>query len=285
MTSCNECEGKEPNWYLSASSAERDSDNFNIIYKDVTVRVKGLPIAYIPYLRMPDPSVRRARGFLVPEAVLTSNLASGLKIPYFIPFGSSSDLLITPYFSSKTATLEYRFRKKFRNGELIGNGSFSDDDLVNNDLRYFSQLVGNYKLGYGIDLNFDIGTVGDSSYLGDYVYSEESEFNSEISLKKTIVQKQQFFYGDLSYLRENEQDNSLDEYYSLSGSYIKEISPEDLAGRLRLSANLNSSVNVNDAIVFPALLVLHLWELITISELLLVHYNSPTIYMVNIIHS
>ena len=246
VTSCDECEGKQPNWYLSASSAKRDGENSNIVYKDVTVRVKGLPIAYIPYLRMPDPSVDRARGFLVPEAVLTSNLASGLKLPYFIPLGLSSDLLITPYFSSKTKTLEYRYRKKFRKGELTVNGSFSDDDLINNDLRYFSQLVGNYQMGYGIDLNFNVGKVGDSSYLGDYVYSEESELNSEISLKKTIVEKEQFFDGDLSYLRETEQDNSLDEYYSLSGSYIKDISPASLPGKLRLSANLNSSVNVND---------------------------------------
>ena len=246
VTSCDECEGKEPNWYLSASSAKRDSENSNIIYKDVTVRVKGLPVAYIPYLRMPDPSVDRARGFLVPEAVLTSNLASGLKLPYFIPMGLSSDFLLTPYFSSKTNTLEYRYRKKFRNGDLSVTGAFSHDDLVNNDLRYFSQLVGNYQLSYGISLNFNVGTVGDSSYLGDYVYSEESEFNSEISLKKTIVEKQQFFDGDLSYMREKEQDNSLNEYYSLSGSYITEISPVDLPGRLRLSANLNSSVNVND---------------------------------------
>ena len=246
VTSCEECEGKEPNWYLSASSAKRDSENSNIVYKDVTVRVKGLPIAYIPYLRMPDPSVNRARGFLVPEAVLTSNLASGLKIPYFVPLGLSSDLLITPYFSSKTKTLEYRFRKKFRNGELTVNGAFSDDDLVNNDLRYFSQLVGNYQMGYGVDLNFNVGKVSDSSYLGDYVYSEESEFNSEISLRKTIVEKQQFFDGDLSYLRETEQDNSLDEYYSLSGLYIKDISPVNVPGKLSLSANLNSSVNVND---------------------------------------
>ena len=107
--------------------------------------------------------------------------------------GLSSDLLLTPYFSSKTKTLEYRYRKKFRKGELTVNGAFSDDDLMNNDLRYFSQLVGNYQLGYGIDLNFNVGKVGDASYLGDYVYSEESEFKSEISLRKTIVEKQQFF--------------------------------------------------------------------------------------------
>ena len=118
--------------------------------------------------------------------------------------------------------------------------------MVNKELRYFSQFVGDFKLGYGVDLNFNLGKVGDQSYLGDYGYSEESEFNSEISLEKTIVEKRQFFDGDLSYLREKEQDNSLDEYYSLSGTYIKDISSGSLPGKLRLSANLNSSINVND---------------------------------------
>ena len=98
VTSCEECEGKEPNWYLTASSAKRDIENSNIVYKNVTVRVRGLPVAYIPYLRMPDPSVERARGFLVPEAVLTSNLATGLKLPYFIPIGSSSDFNYSLFF-------------------------------------------------------------------------------------------------------------------------------------------------------------------------------------------
>ena len=86
---------------------------------------------------MPDPSVGRARGFLVPEAVLTSNLAIGLKLPYFIPTSLSSDILMTPYLSSKTRTLEYRYRKKFRNGDLTIKGAFSNDSLVRNELRYF----------------------------------------------------------------------------------------------------------------------------------------------------
>ena len=35
-------------------------------------------------------------------------------------------------------------RTKFRKGELTINGAFSDDDLASNNIRYFSQLVGNY---------------------------------------------------------------------------------------------------------------------------------------------
>ena len=86
VTSCQECEGQDPNWYLSASSVKRDVENTNIVYKNVVVRVKGVPVAYIPYLRMPDPSVDRAQGFLIPEAVLTKS-SYWFKITVFYSIG------------------------------------------------------------------------------------------------------------------------------------------------------------------------------------------------------
>ena len=246
VTSCEICEDEEPNWYLTASSAERDIENLNIVYRNVTVRVRGFPVAYVPYLRMPDPSVSRARGFLVPEAALTSNLATGLKLPYFIPIGSSRDLLITPYFSSKTNTLEYRYRQKFRRGDLTISGAFSNDEISPNKLRYFSQAVGSFKVGYGVNLKFDLGKVGDNSYLGDYAYSEDSDLDATIAFEKIIVEKQQFFEGDLGYFRETGQSSSLEEYYFLSGSYVENINQGYLPGKLRLLADLNSSLSVND---------------------------------------
>ena len=246
VTSCEECEDKDPNWYLTASSAKRDFENSNIIYRNVTLRVKGLPVAYLPFLRMPDPTVDRAQGFLVPEAALTSNLATGLKLPYFVPIGLSRDILLTPYFSTKTNTFEYRYRQKFTNGDLVLNGSISNDELIKNKWRYFSRAVGSFDMLYDINIKFDLGKVGDDSYLGDYVYSEESDFNSEINLGKTVVKKHQFFDGNLSYLKEKEQGSALDEYFALSGSYSRDISSVKIPGKLRLSANLNSSLNVND---------------------------------------
>ena len=117
--------------------------------------------------------------------------------------------------------------------------------MVNTELRYISQIQGSFKLGYGVELNLDLSKVSDNSYLRDYVYSGENEFNSEISLVKTIVKKEQFFDGDLSYLRKKEQDNSLNEYYNLYGLYIKDISSGKLPGKLRLTTNLNSAVNLN----------------------------------------
>ena len=129
---------------------------------------------------------------------------------------------------------------------MVIKGAISEDDLLENDIRYFYKLIGGFDLGYGVDLNFNIGKVGDSSYLGDYVYSKDSDFDSKISVGRALVEQQRFFDGSLNYLREKKQDNSLDEYYSLTGSYLQNVSHPSLPGILRLSANLNSSINVTD---------------------------------------
>ena len=51
MTSCEECENGSPLWYFTASSATNDIQNKNIIYRNVTLRLSGLPLVYIPYLQ------------------------------------------------------------------------------------------------------------------------------------------------------------------------------------------------------------------------------------------
>ena len=57
ITSCEECESGLPLWYFTASSATNDVQNQNIIYRNVTLRLSGIPIGFIPYLRLPNPTV------------------------------------------------------------------------------------------------------------------------------------------------------------------------------------------------------------------------------------
>lgn len=245
VTSCKQCEEKEPNWYFKAASAQRDLQNLNIIYRDVVLRVKGIPIAYLPYLRLPDPSVDRARGFLVPEAVLTSNLGAGLKLPYFVPIGNSRDILISPFLTPKTNTLEFRYREKFRSGDLILKGAVSNDQIFGERLRYFYKADGEFQLSYGVNLGFNFGRVSDNSYLGDYSYSADNEIESKISLDKVLVAPSRFFEGGLTYYRDTDDRNALSEYYSFDGSFVKNIQQKFLPGNLYFDTRINSSLNVN----------------------------------------
>ena len=245
VTSCEECENKKPNWYLTASKAKRDLDNRDVIYQDLTVRVKGLPVAYIPYVRLPDPSVKRAKGFLVPQAVITSNLGAGAKLPYFIPIGKSRDILLTPYIAPKTRTLEYRYREVLYNGDFSISGALSNDETFQNKLRFFYKAFGNFKLRHGVNLGFNFGQVSDNSFLGDYSYSEKSELQSKVTLDKMLVSGSRFFEGSLRYVRDRGDGVALSEYYSLDGNYLKRFDQNILPGNFYLNTRINSSLNIN----------------------------------------
>ena len=243
ITSCNECEEKAPQWHFTASSASRDLQNLNVIYRDVTVRVKDFPIAYIPYLRLPDPTVERAQGFLTPIIALTSNLGVGTKLPYFIPIGGSRDILVTPLVSSNSRTVEYRYRQVFRNGSLRIDGAVSSDTLSEKKIRSFYRAQGGFQLPYDIQLGYDIGQSSEKSYLNDYGFNATEDFDSEIDLEKIIVNKNRLFNGQIKF-KDNEDDISTSQrYVSILGNFSQVLKQNIVPGNLRLGANLNSSMN------------------------------------------
>ena len=246
ITSCEECENGLPFWYFTASSATNDVPNKNIIYRDVTLRVRGFPLGYIPYLQLPNPNVDRARGFLIPGLTITSNLGFGIKLPYFIPIGHSRDLLLTPYISPKTKTLEYRYRQKFSNGDLTIKGALSQDDVSNKDIRSYYEASGNFELAYGLKLEIEAGQTNDDTYLGDYSYAFEDDLDTNISLGKAVVNQERLFTGDLNYVRDEKDDRTLEEFYFVSGLYKKRLNQFLLPGNLFFEAEVNSALNVAD---------------------------------------
>ena len=243
ITSCEDCDGKTPQWHFTASSASRDLQNLNVIYRDVTVRIKGFPIAYIPYLRLPDPTVERAQGFLIPVIALTSNLGIGLKLPYFIPLGENRDILVTPLFSPNSRTVEYRYRQAFRNGSLQIDGAVSSDILSQKKIRSFYRAQGDFKLPYGIQLKYDIGQSSENSYLNDYGFNDTQDFDSEIDLEKTIANKYRLFNSHVKFKDKKDDNSTSARYVSVVGDFSQVLDQSIVPGNVRLRANINSSMN------------------------------------------
>ena len=246
ITSCEECEDGLPFWYFTASSATNDVQNKNIIYRDVTLRVRGFPIGYIPFLQLPNPNVDRAGGFLIPGLTITSNLGVGMKLPYFIPIGHSRDLLLTPYISPKTKTIEYRYRQKFSNGDFTIKGALSQDDISNKGIRSYYEASGDFELAYAVKLEIDAGQTNDDTYLDDYSYGSDDDLYTDISLGKIVVNQERLFAGDLNYVRDKKDDSTLEEFFSISGMYKKHLDQNMFPGNLFFEAEVNSALNVAD---------------------------------------
>ena len=76
-TPCNRCEGKQPLWQLRAKDIHHDTVAQDIIFKHAFLDVKDMPVAYLPYWRMPDFSVKRRSGFLAPSFSSTHFMRTG----------------------------------------------------------------------------------------------------------------------------------------------------------------------------------------------------------------
>ncbi|MGO4915466.1 LPS-assembly protein LptD [Pseudogemmobacter sp. W21_MBD1_M6] len=184
-SSCQVCASNPvPLWQIRARKIVHDQQERQLYFYDAQFRVAGVPVAYFPRLRLPDPTLKRARGFLFPTIRTTSQLGYGIKAPYFIPIGDHSDLTLTPYVSPKTRTLEFRYRRAFEKGDIEVNGAFSDDTLTP-DGRSYLFVTGGFDLPKQFRLTLDLKAVSDSAYLLDYDYGYQDRLPSTVGITRT----------------------------------------------------------------------------------------------------
>jgi len=185
-SSCRICAGsRTPFWEIRSSRVIHDQQERQLYFDNAQLRVMGLPVFYTPRLRLPDPTLERATGFLIPRLRSTSRLGTGVKLPYFIRMGDHRDLTLTPYLSSSTTTLEYRYRQAFRKGNVRIAGAVSDDDILRGNTRGYLFADGEFELPRDYRLGFDLEHTSDNAYLLDYGFSGKDRLDSALSLART----------------------------------------------------------------------------------------------------
>ena len=186
-SSCTICKGNStPLWEIRAASVVHDTLEHQIWFSGAQLRFWGVPVAYLPLLRVPDPDLQRAAGFLIPSVRTTTLLGTGVFVPYFMPIGDSRDLTITPYLTtSQDRTVNLRYREAYRTGQVTINGAISDDDLLGPGLRGYLSAEGHLGLPQGFNLNFNLIGVSDPAYLLDYGITDADRLQSTIEISRT----------------------------------------------------------------------------------------------------
>lgn len=249
-TSCRVCSpGQTPLWHIRARRVVHDTEKRQLYFDDAHFRVGPFPIFYLPRLRLPDPTLDRATGFLIPRIASNTSLGTGVKVPYFIKLGDHRDLTLTPYVSPKTRTLEFRYRQAFRRGRITFNGAYTDDDVRVDEPRYYVFGSGTFGLGRDYSLSFDVETVSDDAYLPLYAYSFKTRLDSAINLSR--ARRDQFIQvGGIVYdsLRANEIQSQLPTIV-LDGKYVQRFFPDRLGGEFRLSVDAHDHERSSQSLV------------------------------------
>ena len=247
VTSCHICtDGKAPLWQIRARRVVHDQLEQQLYFDDAQFLIRNTPVFYLPRLRLPDPTLKRATGFLIPSIRSTSQLGIGIKIPYFIRIGDHKDLTVTPYLSSATRTLELRYRQAFVRGRIEFNGALSRDDERPGATRAYLFGRGDFDLRRNYKLHFDVQAVSDNAYLSDYGYSAQDRLTSELTVSRT--RRDEYIRGSFfifESLREDEVNDTLPTI-ALDGEYERRYFPRTFGGELRFNLQAHSHIRTSD---------------------------------------
>ena len=128
-TPCEICEGKAPLWRISASTIEEDEPAKTLRFWNSFFKIKDVPVIWFPYFQIPDPTVKRKTGFLLPSFGSNSEMKSHILLPFFVNLADNQNLTITPHISfthDPLGTLKYQ--GLFTQGTVNIDGSLTRDE-------------------------------------------------------------------------------------------------------------------------------------------------------------
>lgn len=197
-TVCNEDGSKKnPTWSVRARKVTQDTEAQMIRFRNASFYVRGVPVAYTPYIAFPDPSVKRKSGFLTPSIATSTRLGFETQVPYYWAISDHQDVTFSPRLFTELGVLvkgEYRVRG-YDSGAVVQAGfidptklddkeaSLSAAQLARtpiDDLRWHFFAEGFKELDNGWRADVDINYVSDKRYLRTYGVEPEGDLRDTI---------------------------------------------------------------------------------------------------------
>jgi LPS-assembly protein len=246
---CKEHPEKPPLWQLKARRVIHDKVDKEVYYRDATMEVLGIPVAWTPYFSHPDPTVKRRSGFLSPSFGTSSVLGTFLRLPYYWAISDSNDATITPTLESKDGLhLRAEYRQRLTNGQFTIDSSIVNTAKINDlnqrtggdELRGHLFADGSFNIDPVWNWGFNIQEATDDTYLRRYGISGLDRLENHVYLLG--IQDRDFFSADAFAFRDLRTGQALGESPvvapSLQGAYNFE--PGGLGGLVKLSGSFLS---------------------------------------------
>jgi LPS-assembly protein len=183
------CPPAQRQWEFSASRIAVNNETATGVAHNVTLRLGGIPVIWLPVISFPTDNKRRT-GILSPTIGRDDRNGLDLKLPVYLNLAPNYDATITPRWLSKRGLMvegEFRYltpRSTGRfNGTFLPNDQIHDDRVHGRDRSFLSWQ--NYTT---IDRHWytaaNLNSVSDKFYLGDFGDSIDS---TSISLVESTL--------------------------------------------------------------------------------------------------
>ena len=132
-TACEPCANdpkKPPLWQVRAARIIHNQSEKMLYFEDARVEFFGVPLAWVPFMSAPDPTVRRKSGILFPSVSDTTQYGFGIEIPYFWALAPNYDLTFSTLATTRQGVLgQVEWRQRLMEGaySIRAAGIFQQD--------------------------------------------------------------------------------------------------------------------------------------------------------------
>ena len=187
---CIDSKGRKIGWKVKSAKITYDRNHASVYLQQPSLELLGIPVAWIPWFWIPDPSQPRALGPRMPGVGFSSTLGATLTTPYFVPVGDNIDVMLTPELMSKQGAL-LGGKVSWR---LPGYGEIDikASGLYQLDPSAFAGTVGDRRWRGAIQTSgaftpldhwtagWSYSTFTDQQYLTDYGYSDADSYTNRV---------------------------------------------------------------------------------------------------------
>jgi len=152
---------KTPSIAVKAEKVVQDEELRAILFRNATFVVGGVPLFWLPVFAVPDPTVERASGLLIPIINYDEGRGLSVEMPYLHVVSPSEDWIVSPQINTKVAPfVNLQWRRRFSDGTIVARGgytyerNFGDFDLdgdgfTESNVEFGDRTSRSYILAYG----------------------------------------------------------------------------------------------------------------------------------------
>lgn len=188
-SACRDCVGfdGEPLWNIKAAKVTHNQERHEVVYRDATLELLGIPVAYTPFLSHPDPTVKRKTGLLTPTFGGSDSLGSSIRLRYFWAISRDKDLTFDPiFYASNYPLITGEYRQSFGNGELRGrlSGIFDTTDSTNERGRGHIDAEARFVINDDWRWGTNVKLASDDTYLSRYGFTGKDTLTSRAFIER-----------------------------------------------------------------------------------------------------
>ena len=177
FTACDKCDSFGNAWEISSTEAIHNKSDKMLYFHNAVFWVYNdtVPLFWLPYYAMPDPSVKYKTGFLMPSFSSTNSMGTQINIPVYINISDRHDL--TPVFSILTKEkplYQLEHRLNLDRAEFRTNGAYTHNKEGLN--RWYVKNNDKIELGENARAFVYIHRSSDETFLQKYGFYDAQPY-------------------------------------------------------------------------------------------------------------